>query len=220
MLQSALTCADDPATIEIVAYVDDDDTGYDQRNWDHRVRLVRGSRIVLSEMWNRCYEQAHGDILMHCGDDIVFHTHGWDRLVTAAFAAIPDRLVFVFGDDGGPRGTTFGTHGFVSREWVETLGYMVPPYFSSDYNDTWLNEIADTVGRRRFVPILTRHMHPDWGLGEWDETHLEREARHRADRVDELYASLAPERARDAQKLAGRIATAENPVTTTGRMVG
>ena len=47
-----------------------------------------------------------------------------------------------------PRRKNFLTHGFLHRNWVETVGYFVPPYFSSDFNDTWLNEVADMIGRK------------------------------------------------------------------------
>jgi glycosyltransferase involved in cell wall biosynthesis len=205
LVASAVETAADQR-FEFVFYVDDDDpasveTLAEYHDTYDRVTCITGERVVLSQMWNVCFAHARGDVLMHCGDDIVFRSPGWDRMVLDAFDGQPDRILFVHGRDG-VHDANFGTHGFIHRRWVETVGYFVPPYFSSDWNDTWLNDVANMLGRRRFLPDLyTEHMHPVVGKAEWDLTHQERMARHTRDNVDVLYASLAQERAEDAEKL-------------------
>jgi hypothetical protein len=188
---------------QFVFYVDDDDPASQEVVVELECDLVVGPRIVLSEMWNRCWEYATFDVAMHCGDDIVFRSNAWDTHVVEAFDRYPDRIALVHGRDGFQHPTRgVATHSFLHRNWVETLGYFVPPYFSSDYNDTWLTELAETVGRRVYVEeIFTEHMHPIAGKGEWDQTHRERLVRHQRDRVDLRYAELASERNRDAEKL-------------------
>lgn len=166
-----------------------------------RATWIEGPRVVLSEMWNRCWELATNDVAMHCGDDIVFRTPAWDRVILDEFDRWPDKIVFVHGDDGFQR-SNVGTHGFLHRRWIETVGYFVPPYFSSDYNDLWLTEVADALDRRIYLPdVYTEHMHPAAGKGEWDRTHQERLARHTRDNVAKLYADLADRRRTDVEKL-------------------
>jgi len=121
-------------------------------------------------------------------------------MVAKCFEAHADKLIFVHGNDGHWK-EKFGTHGFLHRKWLEVTSYFVPPYFSSDFNDTWLNEVANELGRRVYLPFLTEHMHPLWGKADWDQTHKERLARHDKDKVEELYKSLAPRRAEDVRKL-------------------
>lgn len=181
--QSVLDTADSPEDIELILAIDDDDTSYDEQNIGNKKKYPR---MVLSKYWNECYKRSKGDILFHCGDDIVFQTKGWDTTVKNTFEEYPDKIVFVYGNDGGPM-TDFGTHGFIHRNWVEAVGYFVPPYFSSDYNDTWLNDVAKLIKRHRKIDIYTEHMHPAFHKAEWDETHQERMERHRNDKVDELY---------------------------------
>jgi glycosyl transferase/beta-hydroxylase protein BlmF len=199
--ESAMEMADKPTSIEVIVYVDDDDDNY---NFSlPRLRYIRGPRIVLSEMWNKCYELAVGPIYGHMGDDIIFRNKGWDSQVKNAINQYEDKIVFVHGDDlSNVHGPNFGTHGFIHKNWTDTVGYFVPPYFSSDYNDTWLNDIANAIGRRTYIPELkTEHMHYIFGKSEKDITHEERLARGENDKVDEIYSERWEERMLDAEKL-------------------
>lgn len=202
LISSAYTTSDLP--IEFFFYIDNDDPArhvtidimnYCGAHW------IMGERITLSDMWNELADAATHDILMHCGDDIVFRTSGWDTRVVETFESHPDKLILVHGDDGFQHDQV-ATHGFYHRNWIEVLGRFVPPYFSSDYNDLWLTEVANALGRRVYLPdVYTEHMHPAAGKGELDQTHQERLARHERDQVDALYISLADARARDVALL-------------------
>lgn len=174
----------------------DDPANYDQP--PHQTNII-GRRLLLSELWNDLVPYSLGDILCHGGDDITFDTPGWDIIVREAF---PDDMVaFVHGDDLGGKGDTLGTHGFLSRKAVKTVGYFMPPYFASDYNDLWWNEVYNQLGRRVFVPIVTEHHHPAFGKGVWDLTHQERVDRHKAENVDQIWADTAWKRLHDAAAL-------------------
>lgn len=205
LVHSARETAASPQEIEFIFYVDDDDQESAVEADFLSATAVRGSRIVLSEMWNRCWDEATHDVAMHCGDDIIFRSRDWDLHVLYAFERHPDKIVLVHGRDGY-QDAGLATHGFMHRRWVETLGYFVPPYFSSDYNDTWITEIADAVGRRVYLPeVFTEHMHPVVGKGVWDQTHQERLARHQRDNVEQLYRELLPQRLADIAKLTDAI---------------
>jgi len=165
------------------------------------VNYVVGDRIVLSKMWNECYEIAQGNILMHCGDDIRFRTKGWDDMVREEFEKVPDRIIQVFGDDGIMH-QSLATHSFIHRNWVEAVGYFVPPYFSSDFNDTWLDFVARKLNRQVYLPNLyTEHMHWLVGKGPKDRNALENLERHKNDNVEQLYERLLPQRLSDVAKL-------------------
>lgn len=193
-----------PRRVEWVVRLDDDDPTL--HSYLHPpfagVNYVTGPRRLLSECWNECATAARGEILMHCGDDLTFETNGWDQMVRDAFAAVPDRIAFVYGDDLSPNFPDLGTHGFVHRRWVETVGYFVPPLFSSDWNDVWLTEVAQMIDRARPLPkMVTEHHHWSFGKADRDQTHVEREERGERDGVVELFKRTRPERERDAEKL-------------------
>ena len=199
LIDSATSTA--AGAVEFVFYTDDDAPLPAHITSRADVTAVTGPRIVLSAMWNACYPHATGDIVMQCGDDIVFRSPNWDTEVAEAFNGYPDRVVFVHGDDL-VYGARFGTHGFLHRTWVDTVGYVTPPWFVSDYGDTWLNDVANDLGRRVYLPgVITEHMHPAFGKADWDLTHRERLARHDEHQPGDLYDRLAPERAADAAKL-------------------
>lgn len=176
--------------VELVTYVDDDDTSYDDLNFDIEWVKVRGPResggiVNLSAMWNACYAASSGEIVMHCGDDIIFRTPNWDRVVHDTFNSHPDNLLFAFGRDGYQ--INFGTHGFIHRDWVDTVGFLFPPRFTSDFNDTFLNDVSKLIGRHVEIDIYTEHMHYIVGKAEVDQNTRERLERHQECRPDLLY---------------------------------
>lgn len=202
LIQSAFDTA--YGDIELIFYCDDDDPFFEANlaaGDGEAVQFLLGHRKVLSQCWNVCSEHAKADILMHCGDDIIFRTPGWDDLIVAEFEKVPDKILLVHGDDG-IQGGNVATHGFLHRRWMETVGYFVPPYFASDWNDMWLTEVANMLGRKVYLPnVYTEHMHPVAGKGDWDLTHQERMNRHHAEQVDNLYRTTGEKRVEDAAKL-------------------
>jgi glycosyl transferase/beta-hydroxylase protein BlmF len=212
MVYSAFSNATHQRRIEVVAYLDEDDPRlfeYDMQvpcavhvDLMKNVRLGSGPRMLLSESWNYCFKIAKGEILMHCGDDLLFITHGWDQMVRDAFAAIPDRIGLVYGDDLSTNFPELATHGFLHRRWVETVGYFLPPLFSCDWNDVWISEVATKLDRLVPLPdMVIEHQHYSFDKREHDATDREREERGAADDVVGLFKRTAPERLADVEKL-------------------
>jgi glycosyltransferase involved in cell wall biosynthesis len=201
LIQSIYNTAPAPA-FEILFYVDDDDNPYEvQIEHDDRVQFVRGPRLVHSDYWNTLAAVATGDLLMMMGDDVVFKTVGWSGMVEDAFLAVPDHVLLVFGDDLGPARGRFATLPIVHRTWYETVGRFAGPGFSADYADTWPNDIADMIGRKKFLPFVVEHLHWTFGKSKKDQTYAETQARLSRDNTPALYAKRLPDRLADAEKL-------------------
>ena len=85
---------------------------------------------------------------------------------------------------------------------METLGYFAPPYFEFGYNDTWIMDLAQRVGRLRYIPEVTiehRHFTAPNGYPRDATTEMNRQGQGRRDK--ERYDILEPIRALDAAKL-------------------
>jgi hypothetical protein len=182
--------------IEIIAYQDEDDDSPIQPDI-----LVRGPRIVMSQMWNECAEKATGDLLMLCGDDLVFKTPGWDRMIKGAFAGCPDKILYVHGDDCSPNAKNFGTHGTIHRRWMETVGSFTMGCFVADFADRWQNDMAVALGRRLYLPYVTEHLHWVFSKAALDETYNENRERYAAHDPHKLYWDKEPERLAQIEKL-------------------
>lgn len=206
---SALSTANNKEDLEIIFYIDDDDSEsiekFDSMK-NNQVKAVFGNRICLSQCWNKALEASSGDILWHGGDDNIFRTKGWDDIVRNEFNKYEDKMVFVFGRDGINDGC-LGTHGFLHRNWVDVAGYFCPPYFVSDYNDTWFNDVFNDVGRRIFNDnFYIEHCHWLNHKATIDKTHAERLERHKKEDVDNLYLNLRHKRDEDILKIKNFIA--------------
>lgn len=201
LLESIYSTVAHKRFIEVIVRLDRDDNSDYWNKITHPVTFLRGERRLLSELWNECATEASGEILMHCGDDIRFRTPGWDMQVREAFAAVPDRIVLVQGDDLSPNREALATHGFLHRRWVDAVGYFLPPLFSCDWNDVWLTEVADAIGRRVILPFVTEHQHYSFDLRPRDRTDEEREERGREDDVVGLYERTKKDRQSDVRKL-------------------
>lgn len=205
MIESAHETAADPVYgVEVVAYLDNDDPEldtYQSAEYPLSVRFVAGPRCVLSDAWNRAAEFARGDVLMLCADDLRFRSLDWDATVEQLAGVFPDRLVLIYGRDGHAD-ERMATHPFVTRRWVEVVGRFTAPYFAADYVDLWLHDVAKRVGRAVYHPhILIEHLHPSFGLGEWDENHQERLERAKAADLPARWDETADERRDEADRL-------------------
>jgi hypothetical protein len=191
--------------VELCLYLDNDDqeTIDKIKNYsvNKKIKYVVGERIILSQMWNEAYKLADGDIIMHCGDDIRFRTLNWDNEIRKEFLKFSDKIVLVYCDDGIGCGS-LATHSFLHRKWIEVSGFFLPPYFSSDYNDTWLDDVARRINRIVYLDkIYTEHLHYCVGKVTKDQNTLERLERLSKDNCPAIYEEKIEERIAHAEKL-------------------
>lgn len=145
MIDSAISTAVSP--VEIILYINDDDPYLSeyQQLIDSKYYIVGPDRSPAYS-WNRLAEICQGDILFLMGDDATFGTSGWDQMVETEFAKIPDRIACVYPVVPGIKKVN-NPHFCVHRNWVNALGYFVPPHFWHWYVDTWTRELAQRIDR-------------------------------------------------------------------------
>jgi len=199
---SAMMTADNPEDIEIIAYVDYDDNSYMGIQLP-RLDIIHGERLRIAEAWNKCWEGCNGEYLGLVGDDVIFKTKGWDTKVLEAFEQVEDKIAFVYGDDGSLQGKTFGTHGFIHQRWAVTVGYFVPPQFSANMVDRWLNEVAEALGRLRYIDISMEHLHHAFNKATFDQTY--EDAQIKFPENERLWEETKDKRLQDILKLKERL---------------
>ncbi len=186
MCFSVLENASEPNDIEFVSYHDNDDPSIYEYIGNHRE--IVANRIIYSQMFNECYKIAAGPIYMFAADDMVFYTPEWDKRVKEVFDQSVDKIIFVHPNDGYYR-STLGVFGFLHQNWIETVGYFIPPYFPAGLVDWWINDLANNIHRRVFLrEVRLRHLslHEDQTHREYDQnTKNSIEIYHSAEKQDE-----------------------------------
>ncbi len=203
LFDSIALTASRPDLIEVSIYCDNDDVAtralVDSEHppqYPFTIRFFCGPRTATQgEMYNLMWAAtpAKPDILMYAGDKIVFASPAWDDQARHAFAAWPDGIGLVCPLD--PWHTFhFGAYAFLSRAWVETLGTVFNDWFPFWMIDTWVNQLAWMIDRRRFIPMFVGLQTP----GKGATIRL-----HNFPFWQQLFLQTLPIRGRQAQQLAG-----------------
>lgn len=194
LCNSVLEHAFNTDNIEFISYHDSDDKSIYEYAGNHSE--VIGERIVLSDMYNKCHEVGTGPIYMWLSDDIIFETKDWDKYVQDFFDKSPDKIWFLHPNDHHYR-SLFGVVGFLHENWIKTVGYFMPPYFSAWYADNWINDVSKRIQRKRMLREMTISHIPV----EDDDTHKDHMIRLRKDDNRKIYESLVQKREEDAKLL-------------------
>lgn len=99
-------------------------------------------------MWNKLAEIAmenpDNKLFMLGADDTVFTTPCWDKALLDHYNALENKIhVYALRDSRDPDGTP---HPIVTREYIEAMGYFLPPIFLHWFVDSWTVEIAKANG--------------------------------------------------------------------------
>jgi len=200
LVDSALTLSDNPSNIEFVSYHDlDDDSVYEYKGNHFEIYGDRG--IDIFKMANECQKKATGPLYMYTADDFYFVDKGWDTEVINAFDKYEDKIVLVCPDGAFWRNWRIGVVGFLHKNWVDTVGYLLPPYHGGQAADRWVNELAVSVKRRE--RINSRVVHSN----EKDETFHAKNSRCFRQKWTRKFNSpeSVEQRRLDAEKLNNRI---------------
>tara|TARA_R110000824_G_scaffold89658_2_gene219636 strand:- start:5547 stop:6251 length:705 start_codon:yes stop_codon:yes gene_type:complete len=200
--------------VKIYLYTDLDDTVTNPKiqeisnKYPNKIGVVSGPRILMSQTANALLPYVKEDIFFLGADDLIFRTAGWDETLISFFDEHADKVVLAYGDDGFQ--PTLATHPILHRNWVESVGYLTPPYFESDYADTWINTMADIIGRKEKLSFVNEHMHYYAGKSEADSTFVENRGRYSFQDPTLVFNCLRPVLERDAARLSKKIEDIKN----------
>jgi hypothetical protein len=184
MCLSALEMATHPENIEFVSYVGDDDNEVYEYVGNHKV--IRGDPAYNNNGYNACQKAASGDIYLFIANDFIFQTKDWDTLVLKEFDKYPDKIVYITpeDEDKSTQRLGYGIIGFLHKNWVDAVGYYMPPYEGARSHDKWLAEVAKSIGRYVHLPTMqVKH------LNEKDEMHRQKNKRGLKEGWTKMYSS-------------------------------
>lgn len=219
-MRSAADQAESPGQVEVVLYVDEDDTeSHGLSAAGLRSRLIVGPRASMGDYNMACFEQCSGDIVVLSNDDVVIQTRGWDSRLREMDASVRDRIYLAYPNDLF-KGRRLCTFPIVSRRVCELLGEPFPRQYQGAFTDYHLLDIFRRlqhrgVDRIRYLPdVIFEHMHYRTGKGRFDDTYRRR-SRFGDDAV---FIGLREARSRAADGLMNAVAGRSAVPTVPNRM--
>lgn len=174
MVESAFATAHDKHNVKIYLALTSGDATVGEYNGKGVTKMVSWpDGMPTAHKWNKLAEIAMEDpankLFMLCADDTAIRTPCWDKALLDHYNALENKIhVYHLLDSRNPEGTP---HPIVTREWVEAMGYMLPPLFLHWFVDTWTVEIAKSAGCfTHMKDYMLLHDKPS-DVGKPDETH-------------------------------------------------
>jgi hypothetical protein len=124
--------------------------------WNHGAQMVFEQRPDVK-------------LFMLGADDMVFSTPLWDKALLDHYNALENKIhVYALRDSRDENGTP---HPIVTREYIEAIGWFLPPYFLHWYVDSWTVSMAKANNCfTHLKDYLLIHDKPS-DKGQPDETH-------------------------------------------------
>ena len=153
--------------VEFLFYLNqDDETLEEYRDLLDEKYYSIGPNQSTCYSWNLLAEKAKYDIVCLLGDDVQIQTKSWDTLINFEFNKYDDKILMVVPNDDRnklnlkeptlwedkPLGAA---HFAVHKNWINTLGYFVPPFFWHFYVDTWTQKVSRKLNRCLYLPTVT-----------------------------------------------------------------
>lgn len=143
------------------------------------VLMCAGNSKNKIDAINRDMERAgEWDILINTSDDMVFAKQGFDNIIRGDMNThFPDLDGFLHYNDGNQKDRVC-TMSIMGRKYYERFNYIYHPDYQSVWCDSEATEVAQMLGKHRYLgdeKILFKHLHPAWGLSEYDEQYRKTE---------------------------------------------
>lgn len=181
MLNSMFSLADSPDDLEVIAYIDDDDTetlALDTSLWN--VVTIVGPRETMGKLNAACYVRSRGNIIMLGNDDMIARTPGWDTRVRDEIGRFPDKIYLLYPNDLY-KGSKVCTFPILSRVTCDTIGDPFPADYRGAFIDLHVMDIFKRLygfGHQRIAyldDVIFEHMHYRAGKSACDATYRERD---------------------------------------------
>jgi len=123
---------------------------------------------------NHLAKLSKGDIIFPIGDDMIFITEKWDRLIDIEFSKIDMLNPFCLWIKSNIKYRYLHCdYPIVNKSWYRRLGYVGSEYFNFWYFDTWICDLSMRSGQYIATPkIKVDQLSANRFKNEVDETYL------------------------------------------------
>jgi hypothetical protein len=177
LIRSVATHASRVDRVEIILYVDEDDTGSHRlTSGEISVTRIIGPRTTMGGYNTACFALARGDIIALVNDDMVIGTPGWDDKLIELDAGFPDKVYLAYANDLFKKRNVC-TFPILSRRTCELLVEPYPLAYRGAFIDYHLFDIFKRLQRAGFDRIrylndvIFEHLHYRTGKAPFDETY-------------------------------------------------
>ena len=154
---------------QFLFYLNDDDDKLEQyKDLLDEKHYTVGPNQSTCYSWNLMAEKATNDIVMLMGDDVQVQTQDWDQIIVDQFTKFTDKILMVVPSDGRHKGTLKmgdevqlwpdeslpAAHFAVHKKWINTLGYLAPPFFWHWHVDSYTQKVARKLNRCLYLPTV------------------------------------------------------------------
>ncbi|HEU6448112.1 MAG TPA: hypothetical protein VFV23_06735 [Verrucomicrobiae bacterium] len=94
------------------------------------------------------------ETFMVLGDDVQFDTHGWDNVLRNVASKFPDGIFLASPHD--PMTADTCTYPVFGWRWLDALQQLFCGHFPFWYDDRWVHQIGEMVGRYVWLQIVLR----------------------------------------------------------------
>lgn len=155
--------------VDIKFYLNDDDPALNEyKDLISAKYYSIGPNQSTCFSWNEMAYKAKHDIVMLMGDDVDIQTPHWDQKIVEQFDQYEDKILMVVPSDGRYKGTKTldkvvklwpdkelpAAHFAVHKNWINTLGYLAPPFFWHWHVDSYTQTVARKINRCLYLPTV------------------------------------------------------------------
>lgn len=175
MIDSAFATAHNPADIRVMYFVGSDDPKIHEYP-----KELRNCMMLVGPPWSavmasnylsmKCKEYFPDTKLFMVGsDDMILSDRGWDGALKEHYGKLNNKIhVYSLRDSRDANGTP---HPIMTKEYIDAMGYFLPPIFLHWFVDTWTVQIARSNKLfTHLMDYLLIHDKPS-DRGAPDETH-------------------------------------------------
>jgi hypothetical protein len=217
VISSILNTVSDIDNVNLYFGIDDDDPTRNeayqlarQFPFVHIIPVHNAGRFIgINRIWNILAANCPDQIFECLGDDSVFRTKNWDKMVLDEFSTVncpADRIKLVHCWDGC-YGEQLCINHFIDRKYYEVVGYFCKPEFMIGWSDQWMYQTMKAFDRITYrKDIFIEHVHFNVGSRQMDNINrrmlMADQSGGQGSISDKLWFSLVDERIEAVNKLA------------------